>query len=216
MNHWQKLGLPVALGICAAFLNWQSVSSKLTPRDYVAAKAQIMPGEKLNADSFMKISISHSAGASLEESLVPWSRVDSLYGRYAQREIQARNPLTQFDVCSANVAQMSDEESELEVHMSVSERENRALFVNDLVDLRYQGVRVLVGCRVLSIIRDKEDYRIRLATSPSQQRILEKRADFNPKDLKIYGHTAVAALSKPLTPNKQPTPGKQLTQLKSE
>lgn len=188
MNHWQRLGLPVALGICAAFLNWRSVSRQLTPRDYVAAKSNITAGEKLGQESFTRVSISHSTNAELEQALVPWNKVSALVGRFALRSIASGAPLTQFDICEANVATRNGEEDEIELRMSFGERENSALFVNDLVDLRYQGVRALFGCRILSIVRDKEDYQIRLAVDPNQLRILERRSDFSPRDLRIFGH----------------------------
>ncbi len=155
----------------------------------MAAKTSIAAGEKLSEQSFKKVSISHTSNVGLEQALVPWSKVSTLIGRYAQRELTSGAPLTQFDICEANVATKSDDEDEIELRMSLGERENSAIFVNDLVDVRYQGVRALYGCRVLSIVRDKEDYRIRVAVAPAQLRVLERRSDFAPRDLKIFGHS---------------------------
>jgi len=186
MNHWQKLGLPVALGICAAYLNWQSVSRKLEPRDYVAAKENIAPGTILTQDSFHRVSISHTAQVGLENTLVPWSQVDTLKSRFAQRTILAKSPLTQFDICEANVSEKLDNEDEFEVKMTVGEKENRLIFVNDRVNTRSESGDELNGCRVLSVARNKDDYSIRLAVNVVIKREFTTLGN-SIEGLKIYG-----------------------------
>jgi len=170
MNHWQKLGLPVALGICAAYLNWQSVSSKLEPRDYVAVSEDIDPGKILTKESLIRVSISSSSPAALDITLVPWSQVDALTNRYAHRKLLAKSPLTQFDIAEVNLAEKEDSEDEISVTMSVSEKESRLIFVNDWVNTRDQSGKELNGCRVLSIIRGKDNYIIQLAVDAARLR----------------------------------------------
>lgn len=189
MNHWQKLGLPVALGICAAYFNWQSVSRKLTPHEFVAVKNSVKAGDKLSADSFKKVSISHSAGVDLGKTLVSWSKVDALVNRFAERGVEAGTLMTQFDIAQKNVSETPENQDELEVRMSSSERESSAYFVNDTVDVRHLRERALEGCRILSIIRDKEDYRVIIAADRIQLQNLEGRRDFDRRQLRIYGHS---------------------------
>lgn len=190
MNHWQKLGLPIALGLCAAYLNWQSVIRVLEPRDYVAVNDNIQPGELLTQEMLTPISISHTSNVGLEKALVPWSQHAALVGRYAQRPIKSNAPLTQFDVAEANVAEKADYEDVVEVRMTLNERKNTLIFVNDRVNMRNETGDQLNGCRVLSISRGKDDYCVRLAVVADQLRKFRSRgrSDFR---LQICGRTSL-------------------------
>ncbi len=190
MNHWQKLGLPVALGICAAFLNWQSISRKLEPRVYVATKANVKPGEMLTKESLTPINLSYASEVSLENTLVPWSKVTSLIGRYAQRNLPASTPLTQFDIAEANMSEKADSEDEIEVRMTANERQNSLFFVNDWVNTRNEEGVPLDGCRVLSVTRCKEDYCVRLAVNADQLRKFNSRTQPD-SQLRIYGRAGL-------------------------
>ena len=168
MNHWQKLGLPVALGICAAFLNWQSISRKLKPQEYVAVKEAIEPGKKFSKDSFYPVSISHTGNKSLANTLIPWDKVSGLVGKYPQRYLGKDSLITHFDLFEANVVPKRDNEVEVKIRLSDEVRQSLPIFVNDSVDLQHNGRNRLTKCRVLSIAREKENYCVRVGAPTAQ------------------------------------------------
>lgn len=181
MNHWQKLGLPVALGICAAFLNWQSVSRKLEPRSYVAVSEKIEAGQLLGERSLKKVIISHTASVDLQNALIPWSKKEALVNRFAQRSIAVGTLLTQFDVYDSNVAMKAETEDFLYVH----QKSTPSYFVNDLVTVRDEEGDTAEGCRILSISSVKDGCNIRLAIDAKRLFNLKKHASLNVEKLEV-------------------------------
>jgi len=185
MNHWQKLGMPVALGICAAFLNWQSISRKLEPREYVGVNKEINAGEMVGNDALVKVTVSHSAGVELRNALVEWSRKDSLIGRFAQRSIKKNNLFTQFDLFEANI--LKPEKNEITELVAYNEPPH--FFVGDLVNVLDGNGRTIEGWRVLSIVQKKPEgkgcFEVKLAIDESRLANLKKDSKINLQDLKI-------------------------------
>lgn len=185
MNHWQKLGLPVALGICAAFLNWQSVSRKLEPREYAGVSKGIMAGEKFGKDDFVRIIVSHTAGAEVQGALVDWSKKDSLLERFAQRSIKKGALITQFDLYEANIAKPEESEA----IKPVAHDELPDFFINDLVSVRDGKGRTVDGWRVLSIVQKKAEgkgcYEVKLAIDEKRFANLKRDGLIDLNDLEI-------------------------------
>ena len=196
MNHWQKLGLPVALGICAAYLNWQSVSSKLEPRDYVAAKAGVKAGEKLTKESFTPISISHSSQVGLENTLVPWSQVDAIMIRYAQRNIPANSPLTQFDIFDGNTGVIKNGERTTTVELKSTEFEASLVFVNDWVSVSDQFGLELTRCRIIFITHGDKETSVCIASENVKvQKFEQGRSSESRFQINAFKHTVDQALT---------------------
>ncbi len=154
INHWQRLGLPVALGICAAFLNWSAVSSKLEPRAFVAAKNDLVPGKPIQLTDLEMVKVSYSSTSNLDQTLIPWGKAPAIVGNYLQRPISGGCLLTPNDLPETNIAYRSADEEVIEVKQS---KGDKPVFVNDIVDLRLKGVTAISGGRVLSITRGKDE-----------------------------------------------------------
>ncbi|MDZ4851936.1 MAG: hypothetical protein SGI77_21820 [Pirellulaceae bacterium] len=196
MNHWQKLGLPVALGICAAYLNWNSVTSKLEPRDYVAAKADVKPGEKLTRESFTRVSISHTSQVGLENTLVPWSQVDAITIRYAQRNIPAKSPLTQFDIFDGNTGVVKTGERATTVTLKSTEFTASFVFVNDWVNVSDQFGLELMRCRIISITRGDKETSVCMAGEKIKVRKFELGRNSESRfQINAFEHTADQTLN---------------------
>ena len=154
INHWQRLGLPVALGICAAFLNWSAVSSKLEPRAYVAAKNDLVPGKPIQLTDLEMVKVSYSSTSNLDQTLIPWDKAPAIVGNYAQRPISGGSLLTPNDLLETNIAYRSADEEVIEVKQS---KGDKPVFVNNRVDVLCGSVTVISGGRVLSIARGKDE-----------------------------------------------------------
>ena len=160
MNHWQKIALPAALGLCAAALNWQSINSKLTPHVYASLTKNVQAGqtfcesEKEVDALFTPVYLRHDGSESLDASLIPWDMRHQLVGRFSERDIKANTLLTRFDLREMNIADPKDEITIL-VEMDQDTRKGMGLYVNDLVDVTYPDEEEFKQCRILSI-RNKE------------------------------------------------------------
>ena len=158
LNHWQRLGLPAALGICAGFLNWVTVSSKLEPRGYVGTKQNLLPGQAIRLEEHLKeIEFSHSPESNLEQTLIPWSKAYLLENRIVQRDMSAGSLLTQYDLAT-------------EVCIKASTKKGSSFSVGDLVNVHKLGEKnsvdkspFLFACRVLS--QNGSEYRLSLDPS---------------------------------------------------
>lgn len=191
-TQWQKLGLPVALGICAAFLNWTAVSRKLEPRAYVAVTGKVTAGTKLKLEDLKRAVISHDSTGSLDQTLIPWDKSHVLVGSYAQRDLAGGCLLTQFDLLEANVLPRASNEEVIHVKLEESERTELPVFVGDLVDLRLHGRKIVSGARVLSIVREDKRFACRVGVPLSQ--LANIRSDDRP-NLKLIEHTTEIAKS---------------------
>ncbi len=161
----------VALGLCAAYLNWQSVSRKLEPRDYVAVNREIKAGEPLGAKTLKKVTISHTGSIDLRTALVPWDQKEALINRFMQRTVGKDCLLTQFDIYEKNIAAKRDTEE----YLYVQQRTAPTYFVNDLVDVRDDQGHLIPACRILSISPIKEGYDIRLAIDSKRLQALKNK-----------------------------------------
>lgn len=194
LSQWQNLGLPVALGICAAFLNWMAVSRKLEPRFYAAAKNEVAPGKKIQLVDLTKVTISYDSTSNLNQTLVPWDKVNALVGSYAQRRIPAGCLLTQHDLPEANVASKAIDEELIKLTLTKSDRMVLPVFVNDKVDLRYKGRVVIAEGRVLSVSRGNEEagkdetYSFCIGVKAAQYQAYESLSDSMKSQLKLAEH----------------------------
>ena len=182
MNHWQKLGLPVALGFCAAFLNWQSISRKLEPREYVAVESDVKAGQILGPNSFKKVSISHTASVDLQSALIPWSKKDALLNRFAQRTVHKNSLLTQFDIYEQNVAVWDKDKEDV---LIIKQKDRPPYFINDIVVVRDAEGRNVDGFRVLSISPTKEAFNVRLAINSECYQTLKNKGLINTERLEV-------------------------------
>ncbi len=191
MNHWQKLGLPVGLGLCAAFLNWSSVRSKLEPKLFVAVASEAPAGSLLGTPAGAKlipVSISYCSNTDLKNVLIPWESVNAVNGRYCDRNIAAGGLVTQYDIRERNVVPLdTNREEEFTLQMTLNERDAGAYYVNDYVNVRHKRNKCLTHCRILSIVREKEGYRVTLGVNPHQLQSLE-RTGYVPSELHLAGH----------------------------
>lgn len=194
LTQWQKLGLPVALGICAAFLNWTAVSRKLKPRTYVAATNELA-GDKLIQETDLKeVTVSYDSTSNLDQTLVPWEKRQSLVGNYPQRRISKDCLLTQYDLPEDNVSRKSNDEEVIKLKITKSDRLVLAIFVNDVVDLRHKGRVVVAAGRVLSIARGKgkeendETYDVSIGLKSTQFQTYESLSEPVKSQIKLAKH----------------------------
>lgn len=79
MKLWTKLGLPLALGMLAAAMNWAATTSKLAPYACVRLASDVEFGEPLRQDMFERVEISGDL-LNLPDTFVPWRERSLLYG----------------------------------------------------------------------------------------------------------------------------------------
>jgi hypothetical protein len=96
MDHWKQLGLPVALGLVAAALNWYSVSSKVQPTAYVSVNQHVEPGDTITEHMLTKLEITGDHGMS--RAAYPWEQRSMLFRWRATRRLQKGSVVLRRDV----------------------------------------------------------------------------------------------------------------------
>lgn len=109
MDHWKQLGVPVALGLVAAALNWYSVSSKIQPKSYVGVNQHVNPGDKITKQMLTKLEINGDHG--LTRAALPWEQRSILFDWHATRRLQRGSLILRRDVRSDSAAVAPDEYS---------------------------------------------------------------------------------------------------------
>lgn len=107
MNHWKQLGIPVAIGLVAAVLNWYSVSSKLQPLPYVGVSEHVNPGDAISKDMLVRLEINGDPG--LAQAALPWDQRAILFGWRATRRLQKGSLILRRDVIPDGAAVGPDE-----------------------------------------------------------------------------------------------------------
>jgi hypothetical protein len=108
MSHVAKLSIAVGLAFAAAALNAWWLRAEKTPPTFAAAASDIMAGKEITESMLTSVPVPGNL-SKLKESLVPYANRATLFGIKAprnyvrgdvffQRDIQAPNDPTQFDV----------------------------------------------------------------------------------------------------------------------
>lgn len=87
MNHWMRLGIPLALGAVAGVMNWSSNISRIAPLDCVRVDSDLPRGEKFSEGNLVRIEISGDLKR-LPDTAVPWDDRAVLYGRPTPRDLK--------------------------------------------------------------------------------------------------------------------------------
>jgi len=107
MDHWKQLGLPVALGLLAAALNWYSVSSKLQPTAFVGVNQHVSPGDTITRQMLTKLEINGDHG--LAQAALPWEQRSILLEWRATRRLQKGSLVLRRDVTPDRAGVSPDE-----------------------------------------------------------------------------------------------------------
>ena len=110
MSHLAKLAIPLAIGLLAACLNWVTIKTKITPRQFVMIKKPIECGESLSASALTPFSLSGDT-QQLLKSLIPWDKREVFFGRTASRDLEAGNLCAYRDLNPAEFKLEKDEQA---------------------------------------------------------------------------------------------------------
>ena len=81
MNPLVKLIIPIGLGIAAAAINWQVMSSAPPPRTYAIASAEVKTGQTFKENSIGQLVINGESAAALARTAVPYDHREAIIGR---------------------------------------------------------------------------------------------------------------------------------------
>ncbi|MEZ6088842.1 MAG: SAF domain-containing protein [Pirellulaceae bacterium] len=89
MSHTSKLLIAVGLGALAAVLNFMSISQKQKPVKFATVSKAVKQGEQITTDLLTSVEVPAHFAQSLQKSVVPFSEMAVLSGKYANRDIEA-------------------------------------------------------------------------------------------------------------------------------
>lgn len=97
MNHWQKMSIPIAIGVIAGGLNYVSLMAKTAPKDFVAVARDINKDETLQSGDFKLVPITVD-NADLSKAAIPWAAAKMLVGSRASRSLKRNQVLLHSDL----------------------------------------------------------------------------------------------------------------------
>ena len=89
MSHTSKLLIAVGLGVLAAALNYMSISQRQKPVKFVTVNKAVKQGDQITTDLLTSVEVPAHFAQSLQKSVVPFSEMAVLSGKYASRDIEA-------------------------------------------------------------------------------------------------------------------------------
>lgn len=146
MNHWQRLSLPLTLGLGAAALNWWSVTSVLEPHQYVTPTRDIAAGEQIREDDVSPLLLRHDR-VDLSAVFFSWNERDLVHNGTASRDLRRGIPVAVGDVVSDPMGRLQDGETAV----TIASTFKATFFEGDVLEVRTSDREAGIPCRVLGI-----------------------------------------------------------------